>query len=181
MLFSGLDLLRKLPYSQKVQIDNSSPYRVWRFEDNEGDQPAISKLSRIYNKRKRQFTLEVAGYSTNRKLATLFGVYLKHKKLPLLEINLDLLNKNIILRYQGVTSFQRVTVQFKDIAEWRLLSFAVNDTHFTVTTQCQKEKSVPLPQKLDRISKKAYIVIGAGKSGENKFEVSRLFRHKIKY
>ncbi|XP_052810768.1 uncharacterized protein LOC128238671 [Mya arenaria] len=171
---TDVDLLKKSPYSQKVHIKNGLRYKVWTFDENSIEPTVFKNLHKVFNKRTRELTLEAAGFSNKQSYSTLFGFYLTYKQLPLLEVNLDIRKRKVILRYQGATSFQRVTLPVEELRDWRLLSFAVNRTHFSVTSGCAVERSVRLNQKVTKIPKRAFLVIGSDKSGGNRFGGSLL-------
>ena len=130
-------------------------------------------LKKIIRKKATSLTVEFIGYSSNKKLATLFGIYLKNRKLPLFELNLDMLKRKVVLRYQGKKSFQRVTLMFgASLGNWSVLSAEINKTHFTVTVGCSEVKSYKLMQKMNKIPRKAFGILGSDGNGDNKFMVS---------
>lgn len=180
MIFvSGVDLLKGQPVSQKVHAEDSPHFNVWNLENNT-DQHIIQTELRKFSKRgTRELTLEIVGFSTKHTYSTLFGIYLKHKKLPLIEINLDIRKRKIILRYQGVRSFQRVIVSAPQLDNWKVMSFSVNRTHFTANIGCKHESSVRLRQMVNTIPMKAFAVVGRGKKGEDPFVVSFLNRNAV--
>lgn len=147
--------------------------KEWRFEAESQQDVRKIKLKRVVSKRTKQFTLEFVGYSAVHNPSTLFGIYYKRKILPLLEISLDISQNSVILRYQGDTSFQRTSISFTtSLVNWKVLSVSINKTHFTVNVGCKEEQSVKLKQKLVTIPRKAFGILGSGKSGENRFVVS---------
>ena len=58
------------------------------------------------------------------------------------------------------------------LENWSVLSAEVNKTHFTVTVGCSEVKSFKLHQKLNKIPRRAFGVLGSDKYSENKFTVS---------
>ena len=129
-------------------------------------------LRKVIRKKTTSLTVEFIGYSSNKKLATLFGIYLKNRKLPLFELSLDVLKRKVVLRYQGKKSFQRVTLMFgASLGNWSVLSAEMNKTHFTVTVGCLEVKSFKLYQKMNKIPRRAFGILGSDRYSENKFMV----------
>ena len=130
-------------------------------------------MKKVLRRKTTGLTVEFIGYSSSYKLATLFGIYLKHKKLPLFELSTDIYKRKVILRYQGKKSFQRVTLMLgKAIGNWSVLSAEINKTHFTVTVGCSEVQSFKLHQKMTKIPRRAFGVLGSDRHKENKFVVS---------
>jgi hypothetical protein len=176
--FSGLDLLKGLPHSDLVKIGDNPEVKAWSFQDKSRETIHLD-LHKIHHKKTRELTVEFIGFSQKQSISTLFGIYLKKKKLPLAEISLDILKRRIILRYLGKTSFQRVTLNFgKELVDWKVLSVVLSETHFTARLGCDVEKSIALPQRLQKISKRAFGVLASDKYGDNKFHVSILIGSK---
>ena len=83
-----------------------------------------------------------------------------------------MLKWKVILRYQGRKSFQRVNLMFgASLGNWSVLSAEINKTHFTVTVGCSEVKSYKLLQKMNKIPRKAFGILGSNEYGENKFMV----------
>ncbi|KAL4233911.1 hypothetical protein ACF0H5_008583 [Mactra antiquata] len=166
---SGISLLKNRDEHRKISAGNYPAVKTWSFFNSSRDITTVD-LKKIYRKKSRELSFEVVGYSKKQSFSTLVGIHLKHKQLPLAEISLDIVNKKVILRYQGDKSFQRVTVTFgSELVDWKVLSVVVNKTHFTVSVDCKVEKSVKLVQKLQRIPKKSIAVLGSSKTGDDLF------------
>ena len=168
-------MLTRRPLSyKKSQLTQTIDTKGWTNLDSKSEKLQKINLKKVLRRKPTGLSVEFIGYSNNNKLATLFGIYLKHKKLPLFELSTDLYKRKVILRYQGRKSFQRATVMLgRALGNWSVLSAEVNKTHFTVTVGCNEVKSFKLHQKMARIPRRAFGVLGSDRYGENKFTVSQ--------
>ena len=175
-LFAGIDLLNSLSFSTNIHQNSPVNSHGWTSHPENSGEVTFIDLHKLLHRRPREIAVDFIGFSHKKSLTKLFGIYLKHRPLPLLEISLDSYRRKVYLRYQGERSFQRVTLGFgKEIAHWTVLSAHVNKTHFSVSIGCNTEKSVHLRQKIKRLPKRAVGVVGSGKLSENRFVVITFF------
>ncbi|KAL3884246.1 hypothetical protein ACJMK2_030464 [Sinanodonta woodiana] len=166
----GVDVLSFLSHrSGHKGIEKLFP-RGWRFkQDPQSLKPFNIPFKYFDFKSMSGLTLEFVGHSEYTDLSTLFEIYLYDKILPILQINLDVNRRKVILRYQGEKSYQRATLVFGDVLErWKILTAQINNTHFTVLVGCQEQKSVPLQQEL-YIPRKSQVTVASDRNGGNRF------------
>jgi len=168
-----LNLLKGIKPTKKYHLEDLSKVKAWTFESKSEQKTHRINLKRVLYKRPKQLTLELVGFSAVKTPTVLFGIYTKRKTLPLLEFSVDVSKRSVILRYQGATSFQRSTISFSDnLDNWKVLSASINKTHFSVNVGCIEERSLRLTQRLVKLPKRAYGILGSGKNSEDQFAVS---------
>lgn len=168
--FSEVDLIStlyakaaKLPGLEKVEPKGYKITSKW----NPRNLPNI-KFKRFWKKYHGKLTFYFSGQIIPQsKPIPIFSIYHKRKLLPYFEALVDFQKGKVIIRYQGVTSFQRSFISFDStIQSISGAIIQIKTDEVRIQLDCLPLKSVKLRQKIAPIPRSSKIALQDFKSKE---------------
>lgn len=170
LFFSEVDLIStlyakaaKLPGLEKVEPKGYKITSKW----NPRNLPNI-KFKRFWKKYHGKLTFYFSGQIIPQsKPIPIFSIYHKRKLLPYFEALVDFQKGKVIIRYQGVTSFQRSFISFDSTIQsisGAIIQIKTDEVRFQL--DCLPLKSVKLHQKIAPIPRSSKIALQDFKSKE---------------
>ena len=131
----------------------------WRFsQDFEGVQLNPKHSSQFLKRFNGDFTLDISGRFHNTSKGVLLLISRPDKILPHLEISIDVQKSVLVLRYLGVKSFQRVTLDnVFSVSRWVYLQVMLHNNELSVSVDCRQSGAAVLKQTIDLIPKNAEV------------------------
>lgn len=182
LFFSEVDLIStlyakaaKLPGLEKVEPKGYKITSKW----NPRNLPNI-KFKRFWKKYHGKLTFYFSGQIIPQsKPIPIFSIYHKRKLLPYFEALVDFQKGKVIIRYQGVTSFQRSFISFDStIQSISGAIIQIKTDEVRIQLDCLPLKSVKLRQKIAPIPRSSKIALQDFKS-EEKVIVSTCIKLEI--
>lgn len=170
LFFSEVDLIStlyakaaKLPGLEKVEPKGYKITSKW----NPRNLPNI-KFKRFWKKYHGKLTFYFSGQIIPQsKPIPIFSIYHKRKLLPYFEALVDFQKGKVIIRYQGVTSFQRSFISFDStIQSISGAIIQIKTDEVRIQLDCLPLKSVKLRQKIAPIPRSSKIALQDFKSKE---------------
>lgn len=170
LFFSEVDLIStlyakaaKLPGLEKVEPKGYKITSKW----NPRNLPNI-KFKRFWKKYHGKLTFYFSGQIIPQsKPIPIFSIYHKRKLLPYFEAFVDFQKGKVIIRYQGVTSFQRSFISFDStIQSISGAIIQIKTDEVRIQLDCLPLKSVKLRQKIAPIPRSSKIALQDFKSKE---------------
>lgn len=170
LFFSEVDLIStlyakaaKLPGLEKVEPKGYKITSKW----NPRNLPNI-KFKRFWKKYHGKLTFYFSGQIIPQsKPIPIFSIYHKRKLLPYFEASVDFQKGKVIIRYQGVTSFQRSFISFDStIQSISGAIIQIKTDEMRIQLDCLPLKSVKLRQKIAPIPRSSKIALQDFKSKE---------------
>lgn len=170
LFFSEVDLIStlyakaaKLPGLEKVEPKGYKITSKW----NPRNLPNI-KFKRFWKKYHGKLTFYFSGQIIPQsKPIPIFSIYHKRKLLPYFEALVDFQKGKVIIRYQGVTSFQRSFISFDSTLQpisGAIIQIKTDEVR--IQLDCLPLKSVKLRQKIAPIPRSSKIALQDFKSKE---------------
>lgn len=170
LFFSEVDLIStlyakaaKLPGLEKVEPKGYKITSKW----NPRNLPNI-KFKRFWKKYHGKLTFYFSGQIIPQsKPIPIFSIYHKRKLLPYFEALVDFQKGKVIIRYQGVTSFQRSFISFDStLPSISGAIIQIKTDEVRIQLDCLPLKSVKLRQKIAPIPRSSKIALQDFKSKE---------------
>ena len=172
---SGLDLLSKKSLHAVEGVSRLQP-RGWQLHNNfTGFRIPRSKSEDLFNKLYGDFSLRLSCHLLHSSRGSVLTVRHPHHQLPLLDLQLDLVQNTLVFRYLGVRSFQRVEASgVFPSSPWSRLQVDLLGQVLTVHVDCHKGVRVKLRQALAGIPPDAHLYFGDSRRRQPGLEVRDL-------
>ncbi|XP_067675152.1 uncharacterized protein [Haliotis asinina] len=142
--------LRKLSPQGMLVTENFPGFNI-------SEQVAAEFLKRIYG----EISITFTAHAEDAHKIRLLEIYQSGKKLPYLESHLNMKSGNVVVRYQGTKSFQRVVVKKVLPAwKWSSLELKLNRTCLQVSVDCDSTHVTSLRQPLAPPPEEAEVWVG---------------------
>ena len=144
----------------------------WHLHQNfSGFKVPRSKTERFLHKFYGDFSLSVSGSFLETSRGSLLTVSHPHRFLPFLDLQIDLVENKMTLRYLGVSSFQRV--ELRDVfpsSSWTRVQVDLLGRTLLVHVDCMSGVKTTLKQAMGEIPSEAVMYVG-NRAGSSNVQV----------